>query len=135
MKVCGHPRNDAMFVQNDALKQLGFEEEYDKVILWMPTFRQSDFLGQDDIEAADGTGLPILSDRKDMERVNERLKEKNCLMIAKIHPAQDLSLIDTQSFSNIKIVTNARMPGDAVQPLRAAVPRRRADYRLFVGVF
>ncbi len=109
VKVCGHPRNDAMFVQNDALKQLGFEEEYDKVILWMPTFRQSDFLGQDDIEAADGTGLPILSDRKDMERVNERLKGKNCLMIAKIHPAQDLSLIDTQSFSNIKIVTNARM--------------------------
>lgn len=109
VKVCGHPRNDALFVKNDALGQLGFEEKYHKVILWMPTFRQSDFLGQDDIAAADGTGLPILSNRNDMERVNERLKEKNCLMIAKIHPAQDLSLIDTESCSNIKIVTNARM--------------------------
>ena len=109
VKVCGHPRNDALFVENDAFKQLGFEEEYDKVILWMPTFRQSDFLEEDDTQAIEGTGLPILSDRKDMERVNERLKEKNCLLIAKIHPAQDLSLIDTKSFSNIKIVTNARM--------------------------
>lgn len=109
VKICGHPRNDALFVKNDALGQLGFEENYDKVILWLPTFRQSDFLGQDDVAVAEGTGLPILSDHKDMERVNERLKEKNCLMIAKIHPAQDLSLIDTKSFSNIKIVTNARM--------------------------
>lgn len=109
VKVCGHPRNDAMFVKNDALGQLGLDQGYDKVILWLPTFRQSDFLGQDDIKAADGTGLPILSDRKDMERVNKRLQEKNCLMIAKIHPAQDLSLIDTQSFSNIKIVTNPQM--------------------------
>ncbi len=109
VKICGHPRNDALFVKNDALKQLGFEEGYDKVILWLPTFRQSDFLGQDDIKATEGTGLPILSNRKDMERVNERLKEQNCLMIAKIHPAQDLNLIDTKGFSNIKIVTNSRM--------------------------
>lgn len=109
VKVCGHPRNDALFVENNALKQLGFDGEYDKVILWMPTFRQSEFLGADDTRAVSGTGLPILSHREDLAKVNERLREKNCLMIAKIHPAQDLSLIDTESFSNIKIVTNKQM--------------------------
>ena len=109
VKVCGHPRNDALFNENEAIKQLGFTEEYKKVILWLPTFRQSTFLGNNDTKVLAGTGLPILSDREDMAKVNKRLVEDNCLMIAKIHPAQDLSLIDTEGFSNIKIVTNAEM--------------------------
>lgn len=109
VKVCGHPRNDALFVKNEALKQLGFNDEYKKVILWLPTFRQSDFLGADDIKSSQGTGLPILSNKEDIKKVNDILKKENCLMIAKIHPAQDLSLIDTESFSNIKIVTNDEM--------------------------
>lgn len=109
VKVCGHPRNDALFSKEDSLKKLGFDGEYKKVILWLPTFRQSDFLKTDDISASKGTGLPILSEREDMAATNERLKENDCLMIAKIHPAQDLSLIDTESFSNIKIVTNNQM--------------------------
>ncbi len=109
VKVCGHPRNDALFTENNSLRQLGFDGEYKKVILWLPTFRQSAFLGNNDTKVLSGTGLPILSDREDMAKVNERLVKDNCLMIAKIHPAQDLSLIDTEGFSNIKIVTNAEM--------------------------
>lgn len=107
--VCGHPRNDAMFRPGDPLGQLGIEKKYNKLILWLPTFRQSTFLGDNDTEAKEGTGLPILSKRSDMEKVNELLVKENALLLAKIHPAQDLSLIDREGFSNIRILTNDEM--------------------------
>lgn len=107
--VCGHPRNDAMFAPGHPLRLLGIDETYDKLILWLPTFRQSAFLGDNDTAAKAGTGLPILESREEMAKVNDLLVQKNALMIAKIHPAQDLSLIDTEGFSNIRILTNEQM--------------------------
>lgn len=75
----------------------------------MPTFRQSGFLGVSDAAKTEGTGLPILSRKEDMERVNELLREKNALLLAKIHPAQDLDSIDLTAYSNIRVVTNGQM--------------------------
>ncbi len=109
VKVCGHPRNDAMFRGENALARLGLDTGWDKLVLWMPTFRQSGFLGVSDAARAEGTGLPILSRKEDMEKANALLREKNALLLAKIHPAQDLDAIDQAAYSNIRIVTNGQM--------------------------
>lgn len=108
--VCGHPRNDALFRPGDPLGQLGLSGNWKRLILWLPTFRQSAFLGNTDTESqGTETGLPILTSRDEMEKVNEMLAASDTLMIAKIHPAQDLDQIDTRGFSNIRIVTNDQM--------------------------
>lgn len=109
--VCGHPRNDALFHPGDALERLKVDGSFKRLILWLPTFRQSTFLGDMDVKASSpgGTGLPILGSRAEMARINDQLAQSDTLMIAKIHPAQDLSQIDTEGFSNIRIVTNAEM--------------------------
>ncbi len=104
--VCGHPRNDAMFHPGDPIETLEIPKNFEKLILWLPTFRQSSFLGDSDTSVKEGTGLPILSSKEDMEKVNGALKEKNALMLVKIHPAQDLSLIDTNGYSNLRVLTN-----------------------------
>ena len=109
IKICGHPRNDAMFRGKNALARLGLDAGWDKLILWMPTFRQSGFLGVSDAARAKGTGLPILSRKEDMEKANALLQERNALLLAKIHPAQDLDAIDRTAYSNIRIVTNGQM--------------------------
>lgn len=44
IKVCGEPMTDDLFKAHDKY-DFG---SYDKVILWMPTFRQSDYLNYDD---------------------------------------------------------------------------------------
>ena len=108
VKICGHPRNDAMFRGENALAKLQLDNGWDKLILWLPTFRQSDFLGVSDSAGISGTGLPILSRKEDMERVNGLLREKNTLLLAKIHPAQNLDAIDQTAYSNIRIVTTVR---------------------------
>lgn len=108
--VCGHPRNDALFHPGDALEKLGVSESYKRLILWLPTFRQSAFLGNCDTASQKGeTGLPILRTQSEMERINSLLAEADTLMIAKIHPAQDLDQIDAAGYSNIRIVTNEEM--------------------------
>ena len=61
---------------------------YNKIILWTPTFRQSDYLGYDDSETEE---LLPLFEEKDYSRLNEILKEYNFLLMVKIHPSQDLS--------------------------------------------
>ena len=103
--VCGHPRNDAMFSHVDALSLLGIPHKR-KLILWLPTFRQSEFLGDVDIEKSVGTGLPILTSPADMARANEMLAANDAMLIAKIHPAQDLNSIDRTGYSNILVLTN-----------------------------
>lgn len=107
--VCGHPRNDAMFTPGDPLGQLGIEKNFTKLILWLPTFRQSSFLGDQDTAAHGGTGLPVLESQEDLAVVNELLERENALLLAKIHPAQDLSLLDLRGASRIKILTNDDM--------------------------
>ena len=104
--VCGHPRNDALFCKNDALQRLSLGEGYRKVILWLPTFRKSDFLGADDGEIQSETGLPLLSTMAELEEVNERLMTAGALMIVKIHPAQNLSAIGARDLSNIRILSS-----------------------------
>ncbi len=106
--VCGHPRNDALFQPGDPLSQLGLAGSWKRLILWLPTFRQSAFLGNQDASVS-GTGLPILQSREEMERINEVLAASDTLLIAKIHPAQDLEQIDTRGFSHIRILTNDQM--------------------------
>ena len=109
VKVCGHPRNDAMFTPGDPLGKLGIPKDFDKLLLWLPTFRQSSFLGDRDTAARAGTGLPVLERKEDLEAVNALLERENALLLAKIHPAQDLSLLDLSGASRVKILTNDDM--------------------------
>ncbi len=109
VKVCGHPRNDAMFAPGDPLGKLGIPKDFDKLLLWLPTFRQSAFLGDRDTAAKAGTGLPVLETKEDLEKVNRLLEAENALLLAKIHPAQDLSLLDLSGASRVKILTNDDM--------------------------
>ena len=41
----------------------------------------------------------VSAKQAELDKVNAALKEKNALMLVKIHPAQDLSLIDTTGYS------------------------------------
>lgn len=76
---------------------------YNKIILWTPTFRQSDYLGYDDSETEE---LLPLFEEKDYSRLNEILKEYNFLLMVKIHPSQDLSRYSKLKYSNLQILSN-----------------------------
>lgn len=76
---------------------------YKKIILWVPTFRQSDYLGYDD--STEEELLPLLEER-DYAEFNSLLQSLNYRLIVKIHPSQDLSKYKQLKYSNMQIMSN-----------------------------
>lgn len=84
--LCGHPRNDYLFQTEEGLKQLGIDSaEYEKIFLWMPTYRKSrDGYIQDTEESCEEIGgLPLFADVEELGELNRFLERQNCLLILK----------------------------------------------------
>lgn len=93
--IGGYPRCDVFFTKEE--KNLG--AEYDKLILWVPTFRKSKTRDYTDVDMH-GNIVPILSNNM-FAQMNEFLKNKRVKIIVKLHPAQDLnnySLMELNGF-------------------------------------
>lgn len=103
--VMGNARNDYLFSSKDALSAVGIERsKYKKIMLWMPTFRQSsdERFHDGDTEVSE-TMLPILTKNLDLQKLDDYLYELNVLLVIKIHP---LALFKENRFRNIITVTN-----------------------------
>ncbi|TGD22748.1 hypothetical protein EGT49_08180 [Companilactobacillus suantsaicola] len=97
--VCGHPRTD-VFYQKNPKYDLG---EFKKIIMWMPTFRKSKFLGQND--GFQQNVVPFLKD-DELKRFDKYLSDIDVKVIVKLHPMQDIKRINTSSFHNLILMTN-----------------------------
>ena len=119
MIFMGFPRNDLLLTENDSLKKFGFDK-YDKVIFWLPTFRQrtagakSKKVGDFEMEVR-GTGIPAIDTVEEMKKVNFFLKSNNCLLILKPHPVQDLSAMKEINLSNFFIISDNDLKEKGVQ--------------------
>lgn len=76
---------------------------YKKIILWTPTFRQSDYLGYDDSYFEEI--LPTFKNN-DYDNLNKFLKAKKVKLIVKLHPMQNVTSIDKFHYSNLDIFTH-----------------------------
>lgn len=96
--VCGEPMTDALY--NKRVKyDLGINN---KIALWLPTFRQSEYLNYKDSEEE---LLPMFKE-KDYEELNSVLSENNITLFVKLHTAQDTYKLTKKKYTNIKIYTN-----------------------------
>ena len=100
MYIGGYPRCDSLFNKE---KKYDFGE-YEKLILWTPTFRRSYIRGYSDAEMEDRI-IPILHD-KDFTTFNIFLKSINVKVVVKLHPAQDLSNYHLVQLSNFIIYSH-----------------------------
>ncbi|MBR5497508.1 MAG: CDP-glycerol glycerophosphotransferase family protein [Clostridia bacterium] len=119
MIFLGFPRNDFLNKDNDSLSKFGFEA-YDKIIFWLPTFRQRKDTSKNaalkDFEMENhGTGIPAIETAEDMMKVNEYLKSVNCLLVLKPHPVQDMSVVSEKGLSNFFIINDAALKEKGVQ--------------------
>ncbi len=106
VKIAGQARNDYLFEEGKSLYYLNAlkGDEYEKTILWMPTFRISnDGRFKDSTKINTETLLPIFGTFKELEKLNSYLREKNVLLVIKIH---HYAMFEKKNYSNIKYVTN-----------------------------
>lgn len=105
MLPLGLPRND-MLLQNS---KPGTENpivqgrEFSKVIIWMPTFRESKSRLSEE-NCATETGLPLFDTPEKVEQLNELLHSYNCGIILKLHRLQLEKDVFKRKFSNIIII-------------------------------
>lgn len=102
--VAGLPRNDVLFQENNEASEV--IKGYDKFILWLPTYKKHKFLNTSVTE--NYNPVPLF-ENDDLEKLNTDLKNKNMLLILKFHPAQDLSLLNASSLTNIYLWKNEEL--------------------------
>lgn len=120
--INGEPVNDILFKKH---KKYNFGI-FDKVGLWAPTFRQSDYLGYDD---SSEDLLPMFSE-KDYEKLNEKLKNYNIKLIVKLHDIQNLQGYNKFKYSNLDILSDKefRKQGYELYALMTQIDFLLADY-------
>jgi CDP-glycerol glycerophosphotransferase (TagB/SpsB family) len=117
--VTGYPRNDYFFQENKnvqkRIQQCWRFQQYSKVILWMPTFKQSDvdILSEDYIH--NETGLSLFNHMKDLESFSAFLKEKNILLVLKLHPYQAELPVFQRHYDNILVLRNKDLETENLQ--------------------
>ena len=106
----GFPRNDVLF---DKTKQCELFPIIDrkKTILWMPTYRNhKSYSNVNNNSFNTGVkfpfGVPCISTENELIKLNGFLKEKEILLVLKLHPAEDTSFMKNKDLSNIKLLNN-----------------------------
>lgn len=98
--IGSNPRNDVLFHRVDIRAKMKWGE-YSKIIVMMPTFRNSTGLGRTDAEK----DFPVL-DETNIFELNKFLSYHNALLVIKPHPYQNSIPFLKNEYSNIKIVSN-----------------------------
>ncbi len=89
----GYPRTDVLGKKSGAKKTLNIEG-YNKVIVWMPTFRNH-VLGVHTEGHQYPSGVPFVDTNENYLKICESLKQHNVCLIVKLHPVQNSERILT----------------------------------------
>ena len=95
--VCGQPRNDLLFTNTHY--DFG---TYEKLIVWLPTFRNSAQMGND---SSQKQVIPIFQE-SDFAELNEFLKSKQVKIIVKLHPVQNIDTYNTVDLEHFVLLSN-----------------------------
>lgn len=106
--ICGFPEHDRFYDDEPGDLSKVVDYKFDKVILWMPTFRVADLNRKDSI-IEQKLGIPLISTLEEYKSIDEKLKQKNVLLIIKIHPKQNLETLMIKDTGNIKVLTGDRV--------------------------
>lgn len=106
----GYPRNDELQTANRDLHEC-LEGDFEKVIVWYPTFRQHK--NGKNITGA-SNALPILHDAQQAVKLNEIAKKYKTLIVMKPHFAQDLSYISGCELENIRFIKDDFFPTNKI---------------------
>lgn len=99
----GYPTNDYLFDRGDYRHTVFPDADFDKLIVWLPTFRLNTDKKRVDSKFDFPLGIPILYTLEQMEKLNDVLRSHRVYLAIKPHPAQDVSVIKAQNFSNFGV--------------------------------
>lgn len=129
---CGSPRTDCLFSLSDVehIKRSFQMEGFDKIILWVPTFRQRKNSNRIDTKRIYSLGLPIIQSQEDYREITRWLEQNHILMLVKPHLLQDIRYIKLGETSHFRFLTNEELEkqGRTVYDLLKCADAMITDY-------
>lgn len=121
--INGFPIHDMLYQEDGDLKKVIDKSKYQKVLLWMPTFRKAQYGTRSDSEVIQKYGIPLFDTEYSIDKLNDFLQKYNSIIIIKLHPKQDIRNLKDARRTNIIVLT-----GDDVKRLNVD------NYRLMKDV-
>ena len=109
--LCGSPRTDILFQQcdnNDIIKFLKVDQ-FNKTIIWTPTFRKHVNGHRNDSKVDLPYGVPIIKGEQEWEILNEFLVKNNIQIILKPHRYQDMTCIKAMDSLNFRVISQQEL--------------------------
>ncbi len=99
----GFPRNDILLKKNNCI--FFREIKRKKTICWFPTYRnhKSHSSGKNSFPY----GIPGVNNEKELKELNNYLKKEDVLLVIKLHPAEDTSILKKLDFDYIKLLDDS----------------------------
>ncbi len=118
-RMLGYSRLDYFFTDLKKVRKILNSKyalnRFDKIILWMPTFRQSVNESLSENYIVNETGLPLFNSENSLYDFNDFLKVENVLFVLKIHHLQASLPVFRNSYSNILILRDKELANLKVQ--------------------
>lgn len=111
--ITGMPRNDLLYKESDCLKKIVKTNKNTKVIISMTTFKQSTNMHDSNMD--DPYALSVITSRSELEELNNYLKEKNIIIIVKIHHLQKTEVLNKVNLSQIRYLEDKDLINHDIQ--------------------
>ena len=107
--ITGYPKEDWLFHSMENWKEklgIGDAKHY---IFWLPTFRtpHSQLSGLKMEEHAGETGLSFVLGKSELQKLEDLLAEEDTILLIKLHPFQDRSVVRVDGMEHIHIIENS----------------------------
>ena len=102
IRVLGYPRCDLLLTTQMDVHQLFPDREFNKLIYWMPTFRQH----KNGSICSTSIALPIIYDEQIARKINDVARAAGVLVVLKPHFAQDVSRLMDIDLSNLILIND-----------------------------
>ena len=103
MRVLGFPRNDILLTSKLNTHELFPDRNFEKLIYWMPTYRQS----KNGYGDSSSISIPIIYNEQIAEEINQAARDAGVLVVLKPHFAQDVSRLLEINLSNLVLINDA----------------------------
>lgn len=105
----GFPSHDVLLSDNSNEIYKITKKKFNKIVLWMPTFRRGGGFQRNDSLQEQPLGIPLINNMDEYINLNKMLNSINVLLIIKIHPMQTLDNLKIYDLSNIKVLTGQQI--------------------------
>lgn len=104
--ITGQPRNDELFDDNEKATSLIKQLLGDKIIFYMPTYRNSSIRGTKDGVSLSQANLIFGATTEQWENISEEMRKEGYVLVIKPHPMELRENETVLELNNIKVVDN-----------------------------